>query len=568
MKARPDGRGLRVAVMAVMLGGFVLPILAGLAVTAGAAFGHLPALGQAGYSVAPWRQLGELPGVWRSLMLSILTGVGATGLSLVLAFALAALSDLVGGGARLARLSVPFLAAPHAALAIGLAFVLAPSGWIARLASPWATGWTVPPDLPLVHDPAGLALILGLAAKETPFLLLVILAARAQVGEGAQSAAARALGYGPAQVWLWVLAPQIYRLIRLPVCAVLVFSLSVVDMAMILGPSNPPTLAMAVTRWLLAPDLDQLLPGAAGALAMGLVAAAAVAGWMMGERLVARLACLWLRRGRRGRGAAVGRDLLGGIGVIVMVLAALSLLSLVLWSFAWQWRFPQALPSGWSLMAWREAGMVWRGPLAASLMLGLASTVLALALAVLWLEAEDRGGLGRANWAEALIYLPLLVPQVAFLYGLQTLALGAGLAGGYAALIWGHLLYVFPYVMIALSEPWRSFDRRLLQMAALLGAGPWRRLFAVRLPCLLGPVLAAAAIGFSVSVAQYLPTLFLGEGRVATLTTEAVALSSGADRRIAGLYGLLQTALPLVAYGLAFAVAHRPRRIGRESVTP
>ena len=78
MKARPDGRGLRVAVMAVMLGGFVLPILAGLAVTAGAAFGHLPALGQAGYSVAPWRQLGELPGVWRSLMLSILTGVGAT----------------------------------------------------------------------------------------------------------------------------------------------------------------------------------------------------------------------------------------------------------------------------------------------------------------------------------------------------------------------------------------------------------------------------------------------------------------------------------------------------------
>ena len=44
------------------------------------------------------------------------------------------------------------------------------------------------------------------------------------------------------------------------------------------------------------------------------------------------------------------------------------------------------------------------------------------------------------------------------------------------------------------------------------------------------------------------------EGRIATLTTEAVALSSGADRRIAATYGLLQTLLPLMGYGLAFAV--------------
>ena len=73
----------------------------------------------------------------------------------------------------------------------------------------------------------------------------------------------------------------------------------------------------------------------------------------------------------------------------------------------------------------------------------------------------------------------------------------------------------------------------------------------VKLPLLLRPILTAAAIGFAVSVAQYLPSLFIGAGRVATLTTEAVALSSGADRRIAGLYGLLQAALPWAVYTLA-----------------
>jgi putative thiamine transport system permease protein len=67
---------------------------------------------------------------------------------------------------------------------------------------------------------------------------------------------------------------------------------------------------------------------------------------------------------------------------------------------------------------------------------------------------------------------------------------------------------------------------------------------------LLRPVLTAAAVGFAVSVGQYLPTLLVGGGRVQTLTTEAVALASGGDRRLIGVYALAQTAaafLPFVA---------------------
>ncbi len=146
------------------------------------------------------------------------------------------------------------------------------------------------------------------------------------------------------------------------------------------------------------------------------------------------------------------------------------------------------------------------------------------------------------------------MPQVAFLYGLNVAFLRAGISGTLAAVVWAHTLFVFPYVMIALSDPWRSLDRRMPATAAALGAGPTRRLVRVKLPVLLRPILTAAAIGFAVSVAQYLPTLFIGAGRVATLTTEAVALSSGADRRIAGLYGLLQAVLPWAVYSLALLV--------------
>jgi putative thiamine transport system permease protein len=71
----------------------------------------------------------------------------------------------------------------------------------------------------------------------------------------------------------------------------------------------------------------------------------------------------------------------------------------------------------------------------------------------------------------------------------------------------------------------------------------------------------ALAVGFSVSVAQYLPTLVIGAGRLPTLTTEALGLALGGDRRLAAVAALLLAALPLLA--LAAALAVRSPRLGR-----
>jgi putative thiamine transport system permease protein len=121
-------------------------------------------------------------------------------------------------------------------------------------------------------------------------------------------------------------------------------------------------------------------------------------------------------------------------------------------------------------------------------------------------------------------------------------------------LIWAHLLFVLPYVFLALAEPWRKLDPRYARTAICLGASPWRAFLTVKLPLLLRPLLAAAAIGFAVSVALYLPTLFAGGGRWSTLTTEAVTLSSGGDRRVLGVYAFAQAALPLLVYAAALAL--------------
>ncbi|MCV5663386.1 ABC transporter permease, partial [Escherichia coli] len=54
--------------------------------------------------------------------------------------------------------------------------------------------------------------------------------------------------------------------------AVLAYSLSVVDVALIIGPTNPPTFAVLVWQWFNDPDLSLLPRAAAGAVMLFAIA--------------------------------------------------------------------------------------------------------------------------------------------------------------------------------------------------------------------------------------------------------------------------------------------------------
>ena len=131
----------------------------------------------------------------------------------------------------------PMLAVPHAAAAFALAFLIAPSGFLARLLSPWATGWQRPPDLLILQDAWGLSLMAGLVMKEVPFLLLIALAPLAQIHASERMRLARSIGYGRVSAWFKSVVPALYPLLRLPLYAVIAYSSANIDVALILGRS-------------------------------------------------------------------------------------------------------------------------------------------------------------------------------------------------------------------------------------------------------------------------------------------------------------------------------------------
>lgn len=534
-----------------------LPLLTALVLAGPVLFGLLGAVLPAlGYLVpgadAPFAAVFDWPGLPRALMVSVLSGV----LSTIGALGIATLILAGWHGTRafswLERALSPLLAVPHAAAALGLAFLVAPSGWLFRVPAN-LLGWSQPPDLLILGDTWGFSLTAGLIAKEMPFLLLLMLAALGQANAPRRMAAARSLGQGRVSGWMKTVFPTVYRQVRLPVLVVLVFGMTNVDVAIILGPSTPTTLSVQITRWMTDPDFSARAIAAAGGLILFAATLAVLALWVGGERLVARLGRAWVWSGiglpeRVARGAGITL----ASGSALMVLAGL--VSLAVWSVAARWAFPDMLPEAMTARSWMRFGPDMIDTALATVALAAAATFVSLVLVIGCLEAEVRHGLTLGQRALWLLYLPLLVPQVTFLPGLQLLPLSLGLRPSIWLVLAGHIVFVLPYVFLSLASPFRAWDARLGRVARGVGASPNRILWRLRLPMLLGPVLTAIAVGMAVSIGQYLTTLLLGGGRVSTLVTEAVALSSGGDRRAIGVWGLGQALVALLPFAIALAV--------------
>ena len=355
----------------------------------------------------------------------------------------------------------------------------------------------------------------------------------------------------PQRAWWRVVWPQLAPRLFWPLLAVLAYGLTVVDMALVIGPAAPPTLAVLAWQWLQDADLKVNARGAAAGGVLALAVLLAALGWRALQGHSAR-------RHRRCTGdrGAVGASRPRPLGLYVLSgLYAAVLLALAVGSVAGVWPFPALWPEALTAQAWAS---VWasRGTVGTTLGLALASSGLALLWCVAWLELAPR------RWDQALrplLYLPLVLPAVLWVVGLYGLALHTRLEGQWAGLLMAHTVMVLPYVLLALSPAYLGFDPRAAQLSASLGHGRWAFLRRVKWPLLRRSLAASAAVGFAVSVTQYLPTLYVGAGRFATVTTEAVTLAAGAQRSLTSAYAGLQFLLPLLAFALA-AWAGRPRR--------
>ena len=100
-----------------------------------------------------------------------------------------------------------------------------------------------------------------------------------------------------------------------------------------------------------------------------------------------------------------------------------------------------------------------------SLTMGLVAAFIALLLLLLW---QEWGPQRRQLW----LWLPILLPALPLVAGQYTLALWLNPDGSWTAVVWGHLLWVMPWMLFILQPARQRIDSRLILIAQTLG---WSR---------------------------------------------------------------------------------------------
>ena len=498
-----------------------------------------------------WQVLWQAPAIWQSIGLTLWIGFASTLLSLWGCFAILRHYAHTPRWQQMERRLSPLLAFPHVAMAMGLVLLLSPSGWLYRIFAHlgFQTGNFWSP----VQDQFGLGLIGVLFLKETPFLLLMSAALLPQLNTTKQLQTAQQLGYPITQAWWKLLFPAWLPQMRLPIYAVLGYNLSVVDLALIIGPTRPAPFAVRIWEWLSVPNLNYPNLAIIGAWILLCLILLVFLFWWGTESLFLIHCRQWRFNGADSHHKQTS-PITSWLWLWLTPLMIAPLLSI--WSFSLRWPYPNWFPKTWTVRFWQQQTDNLFELLQQSLWLALASTLIALICTVLILEYRHRYQWGLPLW---IVALPLVIPPLSLMLGVQTYLYQMGSPHYALWVLWGHVFFVFPYVYLTLNGPWQSYDKKWDQAAMGLGKTPWRTFWQVRYPQLLSAIWLSAGVGISVSLAQYLPTQMLGAGRITTLTTQAVALASGQDRRITAIYALLQGILPLVFFVITLFFSQRKR---------
>lgn len=234
--------------------------------------------------------------------------------------------------------------------------------------------------------------------------------------------------------------------------------------------------------------------------------------------------------------------------VALAVLVLGPLLVLPVRALADVWRAPALLPQAWGTRGLEVAlapGTATLTAIGNSLVVAVATTLLALVLA--WPAARwlATAGTARRTPVLVLLALPLLVPPLAIGTGLAEWFLRLGLAGALPGLVLAHLVAVLPYVTIVLTPGFTPRVRAAEEAARTLGADRWQVLRLVSVPLVAPSLAVASLLGVVVSWSQYGSSLGVGRGiPMLPLVLEPFV---GRDPQVAATLSLVFVVPPLLA---------------------
>ncbi len=522
-----------------------LPILCGFLGFFLPSFNYLPILGKGEFSLNYFYISMNIPGIYKSILLSIFTGLVSTALALFFSQVILLYFFKTKIYNYLKIFISPLIALPHITMAIGLIFLLSPSGLLFRSVSPWLTGFDRPPNTYMFPDEYGFLLILGLMLKEIPFLVLVSLSALREFSSTKYFDLGKSFQHSSFSTWFILIFPIIYKKIRLVIFIIIAFSSSVVDMSLLLAPSTPSTLSVRILQIFQSSDMDSFFIASNLSLIQLFIIIILHTIWIFFERIFKLKFFYIVFIKITSFNSEFLKITILCFSVILFLLSFMGIICSVLWGFSENWYFPNFFPNDLNVDNFLIFYYQNKSLILISIFIPFIVSLLSMSLTILWVELLDYLNITKTQF-EWIIYIPLFIPQISFLIGIQSFIIFFNFNSFLIPLIFVQLFYVIPYCFIILAPALREVKPDYIKVAASLGKNRIDRLFKIKIPLVLTSLLTSFAIGMIVSFALYVPVYFIGAGRVTTLTVEALNLALSGSKQDLGIATFFQILFPVL----------------------
>ncbi len=202
----------------------------------------------------------------------------------------------------------------------------------------------------------------------------------------------------------------------------------------------------------------------------------------------------------------------------------------------------------------------WRLALQNTLIVGVASTILATVLGVLASLGLMHPKLKGGAFVRGMLLSPMIVPTIITAVGVYFAFSPWGLVNSLWGLIMAHAALGVPFVVVTVSATLAGFNENLTRAGRSLGASPFRVFMSIKLPLIAPGVISGALFAFATSFDEVVVALFLASSDQRTVPRE---MWSGVREQLSPTILAVATTLVLISALLLVTLEWLRRRTER-----
>jgi spermidine/putrescine transport system permease protein len=220
--------------------------------------------------------------------------------------------------------------------------------------------------------------------------------------------------------------------------------------------------------------------------------------------------------------------------------------------------------------AWTGFSLEWYGKLASSpeilsaalntLIVATVSTLLSTVLGTLLALGVER--FGRSNTLDALLFAPMIIPDIVLAIALLSFYTLLNFTLGLHSIIMSHVVFNIAFVCAVVRTRLRNFDMSMIEASIDLGASQWTTFWRVTLPLIFPGVLAGALLAFTLSFDEFIIAFFTaGAGNSSTTLPMRIyaMIRFGVTPEI--------NAMATIIMGVSFTLVFLSQRLNRQAIT-